>query len=229
MAVTFVASGTHVTGSDVTTLVPGIPAGLVAGDLMVCLQAVRSASVRYTAPATWSTITGVLNGGTATGPTIAVSTRVFVAGDTAPTFTRNVAGTGVDAFMQIHAYRGAGGGVGPYGVEAKTGTGTATTIGPIPGVTVQDGGIVLIHACQMDDFGTPTVPTGWTVRTSQESIAGNDASWFVYEQAFATGGTSPAVTLSSAPTAAAANLGCQIAILPTGTKVYKASAFMPFF
>lgn len=89
--ITFVASGTHATGNNVS-VVPGLPAGMQPGDLMFAICATTTGA-GGPAPAGWAIEADY-------GP-IRVYTKRFVTGDTAPTitFTGGAAGASTSAVI----------------------------------------------------------------------------------------------------------------------------------
>lgn len=92
--ISFVAQGTHATGNN-TPVVPGLPAGIAEGDLMVLFAGIQNSGTG-SPPATiagWSTELVY-------GP-MAFYTRRYVPGDTAPTvtFTGGAAGASTSAFI----------------------------------------------------------------------------------------------------------------------------------
>lgn len=92
--ISFVAQGTHATGNN-APVVPGLPAGIAEGDLMVLFAGIQNSG----AGAPPATITG-WSTELAYGP-MAFYTRRYVPGDTAPTvtFTGGAAGASTSAFI----------------------------------------------------------------------------------------------------------------------------------
>lgn len=217
--VVFVASGTaqNTTNGSVNSL--AFPAGITDGDLLIAVIFISAPARTYTAPAGWSTTVTAQNTST-NGPTIHVSTRVYVSGDTAPTFTAggtSLPGAGVTARML--AYRNAGTSV-TLGTTYTSGATTGTSVGSITGVSVTGLGLALsLGAWSTSWTSAPSTPSGWTSDDTQETTASTvNIAAGVFEIAV-NNTTSASVTIVG-NTTAATRVGVQIAI-PEGA----ASAF----
>lgn len=223
MAVSFVGSGAVATANN-ASVTPPLPSGLVDGDIIMVVGMVRAPARTFTAPAGWAAVTYYTNTGTGTaaasGHRIFMTWRRYVAGVTAPVMTiGGTSVTGADVIARVHAFRGARSDRDPVyvGSTYSSGTTTGTSIGPINGYFESaNGGMTLAIGAQVDDFGTPTTPSGWTLVATDEATAGNDASLLVYrrDSTATNGAQGPAVTMASAPTAAAARVGVQMWIEP---------------
>jgi hypothetical protein len=90
-AISYVNQGSHATGNNVS-VVPGLPAGLAVGDLMVCFAAAQTGAPS-SPPAGWLLEVDY-------GP-VRVYSKRYAVGDTAPTvaFTGGVAGASTSAFI----------------------------------------------------------------------------------------------------------------------------------
>lgn len=105
MPVTFVASGTYAAGNN-ASVVPGLPSGLVAGDLMILCASIRSATGSVNFPSGWSG-TGLTMSDPGAVVFGNIYYRYYQVGDTAPTVTFGGGGTGTTTQAQIFALRGA--------------------------------------------------------------------------------------------------------------------------
>lgn len=96
-AVAFVAAGAAATGNN-ASVTPALPAGLLTGDLLVCLASIRNSGVgTVTAPAGWTVMRQLGN--------VSLLGRRFTDGDVAPVI--NFAGgvAGADTLAQVAAWR----------------------------------------------------------------------------------------------------------------------------
>jgi hypothetical protein len=189
----FVAAGVvgHNSNDPAT---PGLPAGLLGGDLMLMLAAVRSTSVEPVAPAGWETMTSSANvalfGKLAAGTVGQASTEV------APTVTFPGTVPGDDTSAQIAAWRptsplSAASEVASFMVDDTwlTNASAQDIIYPGAGVRWPDNGLVLYLGWKQDDWtsvaspgteiGEPDTTTGndhgivwaYTIQTTKTRIA----------------------------------------------------------
>jgi hypothetical protein len=96
--VTYVGAGTSSEGSNAPRT-PGLPAGVTAGDLLLCLAAIRNSPDGYPdTPAGWTLLAGAAN--------VRLFGKVAAAGEIAPTITFSGGVFGATNHAQIAAWRG---------------------------------------------------------------------------------------------------------------------------
>lgn len=184
MSWSYIATGAAGNGNNASSLAPGLPAGIQAGDLLVLqVQTFGGTSSRTpSTPAGWTPFDGS-NGFTQNGTSShGFWYRVATGSDSAPTIA--MSGTGVAADTQlsrIHAYRSSrGAAFAPVLVGSWTTNASADNIGPITGITVPspvNGGqlLTLISAGKANDFNGNGSLTNYTEAALSESTTGNDA------------------------------------------------------
>lgn len=96
VTLSFVAAGTVAHGNN-ASVVPGLPAGLAAGDLMFAFTAIRSTSATATTPAGWERLPSYAN--------VAIYGKIAEAGEAAPTLAFTGGAAGDDTSAQICAFR----------------------------------------------------------------------------------------------------------------------------
>lgn len=230
MALSFVAAGAASTTNG-TAPAPGLPAGVAAGDLLVCVFHSRNVTTGTAAlSAGWTQrVHDVSAGGL-----LAVWSRVYEAGDAAPTVTLTnhaTGNSGDSAIARIVAFRPAAGQNASVSVVGTVSTNTAAVnIGPITGLTSPAGGAVLVVGGKLDDFTSVATLSGdsltWAEDSDTPNTLGSDnglvvdhaltaSSTAVTAKTFTvTGGTSVAgkgVMLALAETAPAAALVAALA------------------
>lgn len=183
MAWSYVATGAAGNGNNATSLSPGLPAGIQAGDLLVLqVQTFGGTSARTPdTPSDWTPFDGS-TGFTQNGTSSHGWWYQIYAAQSAPTIT--MSGTGVAGDTQlsrIHAFRSSrGSAYAPVTVGAFTPNASADNIGPITGITVPspaNGGevLTLISAGKSNDFNGQGTLTDYTQAALSESTTGNDA------------------------------------------------------
>jgi hypothetical protein len=179
MAISYVAAGTAAISNGTAPTTPGIPAGMVAGDLMLIVDA----SVKRTnnpptpgTPSGWTQQTSYLHTGTS-DTRITLLWRRWASGDAAPSLSR----TGADAasvhYSRIFGVRGSVGGTVNPTDALGSGTSIASTanIGPITGLTTTEpGGIVFVIGVKEDADGTTA--------TTAATLTGDSLSWVEVEE-----------------------------------------------
>ena len=164
-AITFVAAGTGGTGNN-ASVTPGLPAGLVAGDLMLCLASIRNSGAgTVNVPAGWAS---ELNAGN-----VRLMSKRYVVGDTAPTVTFTGGVANADTFGRTAAWRRAGAGALTTNSQLNA---SAVNVA-YPGVSVtQDGAVAIVAAWLQDDWASVATLAGMTEIGESTSTAGDDAS-----------------------------------------------------
>jgi hypothetical protein len=96
VTLSFVAAGVVAHGNN-ASVVPGLPAGLAAGDLMFAFTAIRATSATATTPAGWERLPSYAN--------VAIYGKIAGAGEAAPTLAFTGGAAGDDTSAQICAFR----------------------------------------------------------------------------------------------------------------------------
>jgi hypothetical protein len=96
--ITYVAKGTSATGNN-TSLTPGMPAGVAAGDLLILAASIRNDTGTVMTPTGWTRVNSLGN--------VALFARRYATGDTAPTVTFSGGVANADTLAQIAAFRNA--------------------------------------------------------------------------------------------------------------------------
>lgn len=210
-AVSFVGVGTRFVNTN-GPVTPGIPAGVVDGDLLIGVVEIHSSLRTYTSPpAGWTYLGSITNSG---GPSLHYHWKAYASGDTDPTFA--VTGTsdaGKSALGTITGWHNADVTNGPtLGTPYTSGATTGSNAGPIPGVAVTGAGVALLSAAWNDDYTSiPALPSGYTLIRNDEVSTTSGVS---YHKSYisVTSASSSAVTVTGHPTAVATRSGVQIAI-----------------
>lgn len=188
VTMTFVAAGTVSHGNN-ASVTPGLPAGLVLGDLMVMLAAIRSTSaVVGAAPSGWTLLTSSEN--------VSLFGKLASGSESVPTVTFTGGAAGDDTSAQIAAFR-------PSSALSTTSALTEFVVDdtwltnvsaqdiayPGAGVRWPDNGVVLYLGWKQDDWtsvaspgteiGEPDTTTGndqgivwaYTIQTTKTRIA----------------------------------------------------------
>ncbi len=219
MAISFVAAGT--TSNSTTTVAPGLPAGLVDGDLMQYTLEWRSTAAAPAAPSGWSlkkeaqVTHGVEGAGSGTAA-VCVYERVFVTGDTAPSISVSGRNGGRASIVGWHRTAGTGWGTAyDAGTDATPDTAhsapSATDLGGQAGdvltcftgtngvtITARTAIAAAWAGCSLGTVTTRTPPTGNTtsgndLNTTYEDVAVSSGA--------STGAPSVTWTWSGTPTA----------------------------
>lgn len=202
MTWTFGATGTTATGNNGTSLTPGLPASWAPGDLCVlsCQNFGGAGARTPSAPAGWTPFngtTGYFDDGA--GAHHGVWYRVMQDGDTDPTITYSGAGVAGDSQLaKVSRYIPDPGHVPMFRVAGSGSiNASADNIGPIAGIAVEDGDLVVCSAGKTNDIsGTYTVSAPWTHSTGYETTTGNDASGTLERILSATAGTLSDLTIT---------------------------------
>lgn len=205
----FVGKGTSATGNN-TSVTPGLPAGLVAGDLMLLVASIRStfAGGHATTPTGWVPVGHTPNG-------FQVYSRLFQVGDTAPTVAFTGGAAGDDTIAEIAAFRS----VGTSAVESELDNAVAAQNIAYNSITAAADGMALIAAWKQDDNTSVTTPAGFTQIDDVSAIAGNDASvcWF-YKLGVTSGTVVPAGSITVTGGAAAVSAAHSIVLASSPAK-----------
>jgi hypothetical protein len=179
MAVSFVAAGTSA-AADNANLTPGLPAGVAAGDLLVGVWSPRNTTATATITAGWSSLIYYRN---TTGISLATTTKIYAAGDTAPTFTISGGSATDTVTAHIFALRGTSG-IVATGTTFQGGGTAVQNIGAITGVTSPAGGAVVVLGAKSDNWTSvatltgdsltwaATIPTATTVTDKTYTVTG---------------------------------------------------------
>src|SRR3989304_10550139 len=156
MAVSLRAVGTYTRAT--ANLTPGIPAGAVTGDMMLCFYGTKPYSDAPTINQAWNTYGSATDGTVAAGVDVgSMQVRVFwkkhTGSETNPTITNgtnNVSGCVIIVFQNATGsweIAGAGGG------DNTAGTGFSVTAGRNPGIT--SGDMLVSFVALRSDAATP--------------------------------------------------------------------------
>jgi hypothetical protein len=168
MQVSFVNAGTAA-HADNAAVVPGLPAGIQAGDLMLCLAASRNTSV----------FTGGMNNGWTfvefpTDPNVRLFGKIATASESAPTVSFVAGGgAGDTSSAQIAAFRGAFGPIATLVVDRIGQANASAQNIAYPALSVtEDGLLILYYGQKADDWTSVTSPG--TEIGEPSSTLGND-------------------------------------------------------
>jgi len=207
VAFVFRAAGTSAVGNNVTSLTPGLPAGTVAGDLLIVqFQSFGGTGSRTpSVPGTWTSY--VWTNGTAQH---LVGWKIAGAGETAPTVT--LTGTGVANDTQLARVHGFYSDASLLIALAVAGTNStnasADNIGPVTGVTIPaGGGLHVITAGKTNDFNGNGSLTNYTQAALTESTTGNDAGLTLMYRLATPAGATGNLTVTDDGATASAGLG----------------------
>lgn len=175
MAITFVASGAASTGNN-ASVVPALPAGLTAGDLMILVASIRNSGTGTVNDITgWIRITGTAN--------VGVFGRLYAPGDAAPTvaFTGGVANA--DTIARITAFRGTEQAVSTIYAVTQLNSSAQDILYPALNVTGPGQAVLMIGWKQDDATGYGALPGFSTLSpTTDNATAGDDASQALFYQ-----------------------------------------------
>lgn len=166
-AITFVATGGGTTTGNNASLTPALPAGVIVGDLLLILAAIRNSGTgTVNTPSGWTVVRTFGN------MTILGRRYAAVAADS-PTVTFAGGVANADTLARMTAFRRAQ-------IPATTGVDllnpSAQDI-PYPALTIPDDGQVVIDAAwKQDDYSSLTFRAGHTTIGGATSTAGDDAS-----------------------------------------------------
>jgi hypothetical protein len=164
-AITFVAAGTAASGSN-TSVTPGLPAGILAGDLLVAVASIRNSGTgTVNTPTGWTMVKDSGN--------LRMMVRRYVAGDVAPTITFAGGVANADTFGRIAAFRRAS--EVPAASTAQL-NGSAQNIAYGALTPTAAGYAIVAAAWKQDDWTSVAALAGWTEISEQTSTTGDDAS-----------------------------------------------------
>lgn len=174
MTAAYVAAGVAATGNN-AGVAPALPAGVVAGDLLLAVASIRNSGTGTVAGATdWLQVAASGN--------LAVLGRWYASGVTAPsiTFTGGVANA--DTIARVVAYRGISPDALTASVSAVQLNGSAQNIA-FPALDVPGAAYALLMALwKQDDQTSLTTPAGWTAIGLTSTTTGDDASQALFYQ-----------------------------------------------
>jgi hypothetical protein len=172
-----------------------MPAGLAAGDLLVLVLHTRSIAGSAAASAGWTSQIHAAD----TSGLMAVWTRIYQAGDAAPTvtLTGHVSGVAGDsAIARIFAFRGVDQTNPLAAINSPSSNASAQNIGAISGITVAPKNAVMVIGGKLDDWTSVALLTGdgltWVEDTDTGNTSGSD-NGLVVDHAISTSATSVAV------------------------------------
>jgi hypothetical protein len=159
MAISKPSTSTGAYTSGTANLTPAIPAGLSAGDMMLCFYGTKPYNDSPTINNSWTDLGSATDGTTAAGNDVgSMQIRVFykihTGSETDPTITNstnNVSGAVITGFRKSASMAWATP-VGSGGGDATAGTGFSVTIASNPGIT--SGDWLAAYAAIRSDAGT---------------------------------------------------------------------------
>jgi hypothetical protein len=165
-AMSFVAAGTVAHGNN-ASVVPGLPAGLAAGDAMFLLAAIRNSGTGVpNTPAGWTKLADAGN--------MCLFGKPAGASESAPTVSFAGGVANADTSAQIAAFRGVD--MTPFGVPTVQLNGSAQDI-VAPAITLPSnlaGGLNLWAGWKQDDWTSVAVVSGGTEIDEPDTITGDD-------------------------------------------------------
>jgi len=194
-------------GTAATTVTVPVPAGIVAGDLMICHVVIRTGTVN-TVVAGWTHIASNAN----TGPNMAVFYRISAGGEPASYNFPGIANTAVRATASMIAYQGGlnqWDTVTPIGVISNTpdATTTATVTAASMTVAQANSNIFLFTSAYStgatETMTPPTVPAAFTQVTRVGTLterAQQQVSLLLWTGSGATGAMTTTITTALAGT-----------------------------
>jgi hypothetical protein len=217
----YVASGAAGNGNNASSLAPGLPAGIQAGDLLVLqVQTFGGTSARTpSTPSGWTAFDGS-NGFTQNGTSAhGFWYRIATGSDSAPTITMSGTGAANDTQVsKIHAFRSSRGPANaPVTVGSWSTNASADDIGPITGITVPsaaNGGnvLTLISAGKANDFNGNGSLTNYTESSLTESTTGNDAGMTLMYRLSTPSGATGSLTVTDNGGTASAGVGIGVIV-----------------
>lgn len=219
MAITYVAAGTPSSNGGGQNPTPGIPAGMVSGDVMLCVLYSREAvDGSATISTGWTQAYNVRT----TGGLLAVWWRAWQSGDAAPTITLadHTGGVNGDSVCTaILGFRGANASAPIAQLGTAYSSNSTTNIGAIPGISMAaraGGAVVVIGGKNTSE--SYSVLTGdsltWVEAVDTNTTQGLDSSLVVnYAQALTPSVTVTDKTFTAATTSAIAR-GIMLELTP---------------
>lgn len=162
--VTPVADGAMATANN-ASVVPALPAGLAAGNMMVLFATHRNTAATVTTPTGWTAVSGGASH-------FKIFTRVYQAGDTAPTvaFTGGSAGDSCSAFI-----RGYSNAVAPVELAYIANSSAQDIVYPGASQPNTANPVWLIHEWKQSSITGITAPSGFTGQWGASNTAGANA------------------------------------------------------
>lgn len=162
--VTPVADGAMAVANN-ASVVPALPSGMTAGNMMVLFATHRNTAATVTTPTGWTPVSGGASH-------FKVFTRVYVAGDTAPTvaFTGGSAGDSCSAF--IRAYSNA---VAPVELAYIANSSAQDIVYPGASQPSVANPVWLMHEWKQSSMTGITAPAGFTGQWGSSNTAGANA------------------------------------------------------
>lgn len=164
-AITYVAVGAVATANN-ASVTPALPAGIVVGDLLVCLASIRNSGAgSVNVPAGWTVMRQSGN--------MSLLGRRYVAGDAAPVVTFAGGVLNADTMAQVAAFRRADL-VPVTGIDQLNGSAQNVAF---PALTVPANNLaILMYGWKQDDWTSVAVLAGATEIAEPTTTTGDDAS-----------------------------------------------------
>lgn len=212
MAISYVGDGAGAAANN-ASVSPALPSGLADGDLMVAVWQIRSGVATVSASG-WSAATYYRN---TAQVSLAILTRTYVSGDTAPTLSPSGGSLNNTVTANVFALRGTVG-VTATGTVYSSDVGLTQDIGPITGVTSPAGGAVVVLGGKADNWTSVATLTGdsltWTTTGSMFSTLGDDAAHVGNYALTPSGVTTTSKTFTVTGGSAFPTVGVQLAFAP---------------
>lgn len=219
MTITYVGAGAAATGNN-ASVVPGLPAGLVALDMMILVASIRNsgAGTVVNAPAGWYRIRESGN--------VSVFGRMYQAGDAAPTVAFSGGVANADTLAQIIAFRGVELSVGTiYGADQLNASAQNIAY-PTLNITGPGQGALII-GWKQDDATAYATPAGFTAAPLVSTTTGDDASHGIFYQIQTTETDYPAGSITVTGGAAAISRGIVLGLRQLATLTATAQSSWP--
>lgn len=174
--ITFVGVGASANANYQTAANPAIPAGVAAGDLLLCLSIARSTANNVLA-SSWTQLSVV----DTNNFFVLASYRIAAGGDAAPTITPAGMSSGQTHISRVTAWRGVDP-VRPFGpIGAGAQTDSATNVGPIATpASIADDGAVIVLGSRLGTWTDAAVLTGsltWLEAWDENTAVANVFAW----------------------------------------------------
>lgn len=190
MPVQFIASGTQSVG-DNASVSPGLPTGRANGDLLFLVASARGNGT-LAAPAGWTTLGGWAHPSSGINQ-ISIYWRIVNGTETTPTVTYTGGSAGHSVVSHVSCLRG----VDPVDPWVQIGTlsswSSQSDLGPITGLTILDGNMVLVVGHKADDWSSVGTLSGnsltWGEAAEPDTSVGDDAGHVVGYATNDTGGS----------------------------------------
>lgn len=164
-AITYVAAGTAAAANN-ASVTPALPAGILAGDLLVTLASIRNSGTgTVNTPAGWTTMADFGN--------MRLIGRRYVAGDAAPAITFASGVANADTLARMVAFRRAD--LIPVTTATKLNTSAANVA--YPALTTPAPNLaILVAGWKQDDWTSVAAIGGMTEAWEQAATTGDDAA-----------------------------------------------------